>query len=154
MKSLILLILLVSLDQISKLKIVEIFREGDTFPVIGNLLNLTYVRNHGIAFGMFQGHIREISLVAIVAILVIAYIMIKRLKPEEVISKYAYTFILAGAIGNMIDRIQRGFVVDFIDFRGIWQFVFNLADVWINIGVILIILETILVERRKKKKED
>ncbi|MCK5780807.1 MAG: signal peptidase II, partial [Psychrilyobacter sp.] len=102
--------------------------------------------------GMFQGEIRKISLVAIIAILGIAYFMIKKLKPEEIISKYAYTFILAGAIGNMIDRISRGFVVDMVDFRGIWQFVFNGADVWINIGVFLLVLETIIFEMRKKKK--
>ncbi|MGL4970686.1 MAG: signal peptidase II, partial [Cetobacterium sp.] len=62
-----------------------------------------------------------------------------------------YSFILGGAIGNIIDRIYRGFVIDMVDFRGIWVFVFNLADVWINIGVILIIIDSLLESKRKKK---
>ncbi|MGL4210858.1 MAG: signal peptidase II, partial [Cetobacterium somerae] len=67
------------------------------------------------------------------------------------IEKLGYSFILGGAIGNIIDRIYRGFVIDMIDFRGIWVFVFNLADVWINIGVILIIVDSLLDSKRKKK---
>ena len=59
-------------------------------------------------------------------------------------------FILAGAIGNMIDRVARGFVIDIIDFRGIWAFVFNLADVCINIGVLLILLEYFFDNKKKK----
>ena len=51
----------------------------------------------------------------------------------------------------MIDRIWRGFVIDMIDFRGIWSFVFNLADVWINIGVVLILLDYFFAEKKKKK---
>ena len=49
--------------------------------------------------------------------------------------------IFAGAVGNMLDRIFRAYVVDMLDFRGIWSFIFNFADVWINIGVVLIIVE-------------
>ena len=52
------------------------------------------------------------------------------------IEKMGFIYILAGAIGNMIDRAFRGFVVDMVDFRGVWSYVFNLADVWINIGVV------------------
>ena len=125
--------------------------EGETVGVLNDFFHITYVKNYGVAFGMFQGEIRTISIVAIVAILGIIYFMIKQLKPHEVISKYAYAFILAGAIGNMIDRIYRGFVVDFADFRGVWKFVFNMADVWINVGVFLLILEVIILERRKKQ---
>ena len=66
--------------------------------------------------------------------------------------KIGYSFVLGGAIGNIIDRVYRGFVIDMIDFRGIWMFVFNLADVWINIGVFLIIIESLLESSKRKKK--
>lgn len=152
MKIIILILTLLGIDQWTKHLVARSMVEGQTISVMQDFFHITYVKNHGVAFGMFQGEIRKISLVAIIAILGIAYFMIKKLKPEEIISKYAYTFILAGAIGNMIDRISRGFVVDMVDFRGIWQFVFNGADVWINIGVFLLVLETIIFEMRKKKK--
>ena len=67
-----------------------------------------------------------------------------------ILEKIGFNFILAGAIGNMIDRVARGFVIDMIDFRGIWAFVFNLADVWINIGVLLILLEYFFDNKKKK----
>jgi len=149
-KIIILIFTLLGIDQWTKSLVANSMTEGETISVIKDFFHITYVKNHGVAFGMFQGEIRKISIVAIIAILGIAYYMIKKLKPEEVISKYAYTFILAGAIGNMIDRIYRGFVVDMVDFRGIWQFVFNGADIWINVGVILLILETIILEIKKK----
>lgn len=152
MKLIILIITLLGIDQWTKTLVIKSMVEGDTISVIVNFFHITYVKNHGVAFGMFQGEIKKISLVAIVAILGIIYFMIKQLKPNEIISKYAYAFILSGAIGNMIDRIWHGFVIDFADFRGIWRYVFNMADVWINIGVLLLILEAIIIEKKKKKK--
>jgi len=151
MRLIILIIVLLGIDQWTKELVAGSMFEGDTIGILNDFFHITYVKNHGVAFGMFQGEIKTISIVAIVAILGIIYFMIKQLKPHEIISKYAYAFILAGAIGNMIDRIYRGFVVDFVDFRGIWKFVFNMADVWINVGVFLLILEVIILEKRKKQ---
>jgi len=152
MRLIILIVVLLGIDQWTKELVTGSMSEGDTIGILNDFFHITYVKNHGVAFGMFQGEIKTISIVAIVAILGIIYFMIKQLKPHEVISKYAYAFILAGAMGNMIDRIYRGFVVDFADFRGIWKFVFNMADVWINIGVFLLILEVIILEKRKKQQ--
>ncbi len=154
MKLIILIITLLGIDQWTKALVANSMNEGDTISILQDFFHITYVKNHGVAFGMFQGKLGVISIIAIIAILGIAYYMIKKLKPEEYLSKYAYTFIIAGAIGNMIDRITRGFVVDMVDFRGIWIYVFNMADVWINVGVILLILETIILERAKKKKSN
>ena len=83
--------------------------------------------------------------------LAIAYYLYKGRNKMSLLEKLGFTFVLAGAIGNMIDRIWRGFVIDMIDFRGIWSFVFNLADVWINIGVVLILLDYFFAEKKKKK---
>ncbi len=151
MKLIILIVALLGLDQWSKELVANSMIEGETIGVIQDFFHITYVKNFGVAFGLFQGEIRKISIIAIIAILGIIYFMIKQLKPHEVVSRYAYSFILAGAIGNMIDRVSRGFVVDFVDFRGIWIYVFNIADIWINIGVILLVLEAIILEVKKRK---
>lgn len=153
MRLIVLIAALLGIDQWTKELVARSMSEGDTIGILNDFFHITYVKNHGVAFGMFQGQIKTISVIAIIAILGIVYFMIKQLKPHEIISKYAYAFILAGAIGNMIDRIYRGFVVDFADFRGIWKFVFNMADVWINIGVFLLILEVIILEKRKKQQK-
>ena len=143
--------LLVFLDQISKYEIDTWLVEGETFPILGEFFHLTYVKNRGIAFGMFQGKLDIISILTIVLIFGLGFYFFKNRNKFSVIEKLGYSFILGGAIGNIIDRIYRGFVIDMIDFRGIWVFVFNLADVWINIGVILIIVDSLLDSKRKKK---
>ena len=143
--------LLVFLDQISKYEIDTWLVEGETFPILGEFFHLTYVKNRGIAFGMFQGKLDIISIATVIAIVAIVYYLYKGRNKMPLLEKIGFTFVLAGAIGNMIDRIWRGFVIDMIDFRGIWSFVFNLADVWINIGVVLILLDYFFAERKKKK---
>ena len=111
--------------------------------------HLTYVRNKGVAFGLFQGEIKMISVFTIIAVIGIAIYSLKYLSKSSKIEKMAYTFIFSGAIGNMLDRLIRGYVVDMLDFQGIWIYIFNLADVWINIGLFLIIIDYFI--RRNKE---
>ncbi|MDO4588749.1 MAG: signal peptidase II [Fusobacterium sp.] len=146
----ILVAILIALDQVSKYVIDKNFFEGDTLAVITNFFHITYVKNRGIAFGMFQGKLDIISVATVIAIIAIIYYLYKDRNKMPIFEKIGFNFILAGAIGNMIDRVARGFVVDMIDFRGIWAFVFNLADVWINIGVLLILLEYFFDNKKKK----
>lgn len=144
---------LITLDQWTKHLTVTRLVEGQSFPLVFDFLHLTYVKNRGVAFGMFQGKIPIISVVTIAAIIGITWYLIKCVKAKHnIFENLAYAFILAGAVGNMIDRILRGFVVDMVDFRGIWSYVFNLADVWINIGVAFILFAEFIVMRQKKKK--
>ncbi|MGL4868002.1 MAG: signal peptidase II [Cetobacterium sp.] len=145
------IVILVFLDQISKYVVNTNLFEGETFPIIGEFFHLTYVKNRGIAFGMFQGKLDIISVLTVGVILGLGFYFYKNKEKFSVAEKFGYSFILGGAIGNIIDRIYRGFVIDMVDFRGIWVFVFNLADVWINIGVILIIIDSLLESKRKKK---
>ncbi len=148
----ILLIILVGLDQVSKYLIEANFFEGETIPLLSNFFHLTYVKNRGVAFGMFQGKIPVISIVTVIAIIGIAWYVLKCIKEDKSkVEIVAYIFILSGAIGNMIDRAFRGFVVDMVDFRGIWSYVFNLADVWINIGVALILISEFIISSKKKQ---
>ena len=139
---------LIIIDQAVKILVDRYMIFGDTIPVINNFFHITYVQNRGIAFGIFQGKVDVISIATIAAILGIIIYFLKNVKKSNLFERMAYVFIISGAIGNMIDRLLRGYVVDMIDFRGIWSFVFNIADAYINLGVILLLLD-LLLKRRK-----
>ena len=147
-----LFLILLIIDQYSKFIVHGTLNVGDTIPIIDNFFNLTYVQNRGVAFGLFQGKIDIVSILAIVAIGLILFYFCKNFKKISFLERIAYTMIFSGAIGNMIDRLFRNFVIDMLDFRGIWSFIFNFADVWINIGVILIIIEHVFFNRKKRVK--
>lgn len=150
----VLILILVGADQLSKYLIDSYMLEGETLPIINDFFHLTYVKNRGIAFGMFQGKLDIISIATIIAIVAIAYYLYKERNKLSMIEKMGFIYILAGAIGNMIDRAFRGFVVDMVDFRGVWSYVFNLADVWINIGVVFVLLDQLILRKKKETEED
>ena len=150
----VLILILVGADQLSKYLIDSYMLEGETLPIINDFFHLTYVKNRGIAFGMFQGKLDIISIATIIAIVAIAYYLYKERNKLSMIEKLGFIYILAGAIGNMIDRAFRGFVVDMVDFRGVWSYVFNLADVWINIGVVFVLLDQLILRKKRETEED
>ena len=127
-------------DQLTKYIVVQNFAEvGDTFPIWQNVFHFTYVINTGAAFSFFRGQVdilRWISLIVSVILIIFVWYSPKITRLEE----FGYGFILAGAVGNGIDRFLFGYVVDFLDFRLINFPVFNVADVAINIGVLLLLL--------------
>lgn len=145
---------LVFIDQLTKIQIENNFFVGDSLAIIQDFFHITYVQNRGIAFGIFQGKINLISVFTVIAIIGIVYYFIKTLKKSNFLEKIAYMLIISGAIGNMIDRIFRGYVVDMVDFRGIWSFVFNMADVYINIGVVMILLDMLIKYKKDLKEEN
>lgn len=146
----ILFVILLLLDQFTKYIIEQSFYLYESIPIIEDLFNLTYVENRGIAFGLFQGKLNIISVLTVLAIIGIFVYVLKERKNLSMLEKISYTLILSGAVGNMADRIFRGFVIDMLDFRGIWSFVFNLADVWINLGVALLLLDYFVFHKKKK----
>ena len=150
----VLILILVGADQLSKYLIDSYMLEGETLPIINDFFHLTYVKNRGIAFGMFQGKLDIISIATIIAIVAIAYYLYKERNKLSMIEKMGFIYILARAIGNMIDRAFRGFVVDMVDFRGVWSYVFNLADVWINIGVVFVLLDQLILRKKRETEED
>ena len=97
------------------------------------LFNLDLVKNTGAAFNIFSGSRIFLSLVSLIITLVLLYLIIKN-KNLEKIDLYSYSFILAGTMGNGIDRITKGYVIDFINLNFINFPVFNIADISINIG--------------------
>ncbi|MBZ4683802.1 MAG: signal peptidase [Fusobacteriaceae bacterium] len=153
MYSIVLVLILLIIDQISKYIVAKSLDVSQSIPVIKDFFHITYVQNRGIAFGMFQGRLNIVTIISVFAAIFIFYYIFKNRDKLTKISLYSYLFIFSGAVGNILDRLIRQYVVDFIDFRGIWQYIFNFADVYINIGVILMIIEYILEEKKKRQEE-
>ncbi|MFH0925597.1 MAG: signal peptidase II [bacterium] len=145
---LIILVILI-LDQWTKYLISSRLTFDKQIPVIKDFFNIVYVRNNGAAFGLFSRHPTSFTvpffiIVSILAIGMVIYFY-KTYAKGFILRKLALAFILGGAIGNLIDRVRFGSVVDFLDFY--WKTrhwpAFNVADTAICIGVGLLILEMI-----------
>ena len=138
----ILVILLIVIDQISKFYIVENIGK-EIKNIIPNVLNFTYVENRGGAFGIGQNSTMMFVLVNIIILGIIIRFMIIQKDRIDRKTQIILTMILAGGISNLIDRIARGFVLDFIDFSPIISFpVFNIADILIVIGWVSLAIVT------------
>lgn len=138
---------LIGLDQISKFLAVKYLVNIGSIPIIKDIFHLTYVENRGAAFGMFQNNQMIFVVVALAACMFGLYYLYK--KQLNLLGKSAIILIIAGAIGNLIDRVRLGFVVDYFDFRIVWNYVFNVADVFVVIGTILLCIYIIFFENDK-----
>jgi signal peptidase II len=142
-------------DQLTKFLVDQTMPLHHSIPIIDDLFSLTYIRNTGAAFGILSGsaaafRLPFLLLFSTVAIIFII-IMLRRLPDRETGLITALAFILGGAIGNLIDRVAYGEVIDFLDFywsRFHWP-AFNLADSFITIGVLITVYYLI-----KAKGED
>ena len=149
----------VALDQVSKLLAVAFLKGSDSFVIINKVLRFTYVENRGAAFGMLDDKRWIFMVLSTIGIAVMAVFLFKFAKGEKLLST-ALSFVIGGGIGNMIDRIFLGFVVDFIDFYafpGVWMWVFNVADSFVCVGAGLIMLYIVLdtvKEAKAKGKAD
>ena len=102
------------------------------------LFKLDFVKNYGAAFNIFSGSRIFLSLISIIFSILLIYLIVRK-NSLNLIELYSYSFILGGTIGNGIDRIYKGFVVDFINLNIISFPVFNIADISINIGFIFLL---------------
>ncbi|HLC61198.1 MAG TPA: signal peptidase II [Candidatus Nanoarchaeia archaeon] len=130
-------LIIVILDQLTKLLIRKNFKLNESIPAIKNFFHLTYVQNTGSAFSLFQGFNIFFIIFSIIVIGIIFY-YIRKIKQNEKLMQLAIGLLLGGTIGNLLDRIFIGAVTDFIDFR-IWP-VFNIADSAVTISVVLLII--------------
>ncbi|MBP9629530.1 MAG: signal peptidase II, partial [Leptotrichiaceae bacterium] len=139
----VIIVLLTVVDQVVKYVMMNVSggQIGYSIPVIKNFFHLTYVENHGVIFGLFEGKISIFTVISIILILYVIFTEFKNFKNYTKWTKIGISIIAAGAAGNMIDRIFRGFVIDMIDFNGIWVFVFNLADMYVHIGIYIIVID-------------
>lgn len=147
-------IVVLVIDQATKLYIDRTMQIYQSIPVINGLFSITYMRNKGAAFSFLSGFDYRIpffiliSLVAVVAILV-AY---RKLRDDQRFAALSLSLILSGAVGNLIDRVRLGEVIDFLDV--FWKShhwpAFNVADSAICVGVALLALDMLMEERRHK----
>jgi signal peptidase II len=146
------------LDQAVKLYIDRTMQLFDSIPVLPNFFHITYVRNRGAAFSFLSDaswrlpFFIGITLVAAIAILVAFH----KLRDDQKLAQVSLAMIFSGAIGNLIDRVRLGEVIDFLDahwYRHHWP-AFNVADSLICVGVFLLAVDMLLEDRRLKKRLD
>jgi signal peptidase II len=139
-------ILVLWLDQFTKHLIVASFLPGESRIVVAHLLKWTYERNvHG-AFGLFGSNGVLLIGMAIV-VLVLFWFSFRDAAARSLLVRVAFGMIVGGAIGNVVDRVHYGFVIDFIDFYRIWPNIFNIADSCITVGVALLLISSLASRR-------
>ena len=151
----IIIVAIISLDQWSKWAIKTSFNLYQSKPVIQDLLHFTYVTNDGMAFGLSFPGGKHVLL--IMTILLTGFIVgfLWKEKNGHPLIKYGLALILSGAIGNLIDRLLYGKVVDFLDLMigDFHWYIFNIADSSVTIGMILFIIHSIYIEQKKTNDE-
>ncbi len=151
----VLIIIGVVIDQISKYLVVANMELHESIEIIPGILRFTYIQNDGAAFGSLDDARWVFMILSTVAIAGILIYMFWK-KPQDKLILSALTLIVSGGIGNMIDRVALGYVIDFIDFCAfpkIWKWVFNVADSFVCIGAGLLMLWLILDIIREAKAE-
>lgn len=122
-------------DYVTKYFIQQHFVPGESLPIIPNVFHITYILNYGAAFGILRD--QRIFFLTVVVILIVAlWVFRKQIKNNGMLPQLGASLLVSGALGNALDRLVRGAVVDFFDFR-IWP-IFNVADIGICIGVVLL----------------
>ena len=149
--------LVVIFDQLVKIYVDNSMRLHQSIEVVENFLNITYIRNRGAAFGMFAGvnesyRVPFFLVVTFIAICVILF-MVRSYKDGSFFYPFSLALILGGALGNMIDRVRMGEVIDYIDvhwYQHHWP-AFNVADSAISVGVAFLFIHMFTVEKGGKE---
>ena len=141
-------ILIVAFDQLSKWIVVTNMELHQSIPLIDGWLHITSARNRGAAFSILEDQIWFFILITLIAVTLLSY-LIYRYGREDRLLGYTLALILGGALGNLIDRVLAGEVVDFIDFAIINFPIFNIADIGITIGTGLLIIYILFNKNNK-----
>lgn len=139
----ILSIIIVILDQVTKLLAIKHLKASAPYIVLDNFFQFNYVENYGAAFGILQNRRAFFIVMTLAVVIGISFFIIKNYYEMNVFLRIGLSMLLGGAIGNFIDRIRLGYVVDFISFRLINRYdfpVFNMADIFIVLGTGLILI--------------
>ncbi len=150
---------IVLLDQATKFWVRTTFTLYQSVPIVPHWLNLTYTANPGAAFSMFSSlpdWIRTTALSSISVLAATAIVVVLMRRPHSDLAAWALALILAGALGNLVDRLRYGVVLDFIDvhYYGYHYPVFNLADCAITTGVGLFLLDVALRKERRRTSQE
>lgn len=145
----IVMVLGISVDQITKALAATYLPYQASVPIIGDFFSLRYIHNEGAAWSLLSGKVGLLLVVTIVVTLVVAYLLYKTPK-EQTLLRFSFALLIAGAVGNIIDRVRLGYVIDFFSFPNFP--VFNVADCCVTAAIALIIIATLL-DMKKEKKE-
>ena len=148
--NILIIVLCIAADQLTKICAAANLKDISTLPIIVNIFHFTYVENRGAAFGMLADHRWVFMILSVVGIAAI-FVYLTVTKPKSWWMRLALCFIVGGGVGNMIDRIARGYVIDFIDCRFINFYVFNVADSFVCVGCAMFIIAVIIDEVRERK---
>ncbi|MCB5014764.1 signal peptidase II [Streptococcus mutans] len=133
-------LLLVALDQLSKFFVVKYIRLGTIVEFIPNLVNLTYLRNTGAAFSILENQQWLFTVVTFIVLGVAFYYLIKQMQTQNFWLLASLLLIISGGLGNFIDRLRLGYVVDMIHLDFVDFAIFNVADSYLSVGVALLII--------------
>ncbi|NLA83997.1 MAG: signal peptidase II [Clostridiales bacterium] len=148
-----LVLFIVATDRITKYITIRFLKPLRSITVIKSVLNLTYVENHGAAFGILQNKRWFLIIIPIFIILAVTiYLLLHR--KESLLTRISLAIIIGGAIGNLIDRVSLGYVVDMFQFMFINFPVFNFADIAVVCGTIMLALQLLFLEGMHKKGDD
>ena len=143
-KGLIICLLLVFLDQFTKQTVLTQITETDSVPILP-ILDFVLIWNTGISYGLFDssGMFGRVTF-SVLGLLITLFLLVQMVRSTGKLERVGYCLIIGGAIGNIIDRVIYGGVIDFISFHyeNYYWYVFNLADVWISLGVITILCDS------------
>lgn len=145
------------IDQITKIAIDRSMQLFDSIPIVENFFHITYVRNKGAAFSFLSNASWRLPFFITVSIIAAAVILIafRKLRDDQKLAHISLAMIFSGAVGNLIDRVRLGEVIDFLDahwYRHHWP-AFNVADSLICVGVFLLAIDMVLEEKRLKKEQ-
>lgn len=141
--------IIIVLDQLTKYLVTECIGGTRVITIIPKILDLVYVKNTGAAFNILSGRIGFLSIISVLFVAGVIWLMIAK-KPKSRMFRISLMLLFAGAAGNAVDRIFRGFVVDFIKLLFIDFPVFNVADIAITVGAALLIIYLLFFENGKE----
>ena len=147
----IIVVIVLLLDQVSKYYIVSGMELYETIPVIQDFFHITYIFNTGASFGLLQDQTLFFTILSGCVILAICWAVFFW-KATDRYSRVLLGFVTGGALGNLADRLQHGAVVDFFDFRGIWPYIFNIADMAVVCGGLALAVVILVDEFKNSAK--
>ena len=130
---------IVVLDQIVKFWAVNHLQTVGSLPFLPGMMNLTYAENTGAAFSILEGNVFFLIILPVIVCALAVYVLLSRRVTHPVL-RWSFVLVLGGAIGNLIDRIFRGFVVDMFEITLFRFAIFNVADIFVTIGAVLLVI--------------
>lgn len=145
-------VILIAVDRITKNWAAQALASGD-IAVIDKVLYFRYTENTGVAFSMFSDNRWVlVGITSVMLVVALAFFLSGKIKDK--VELFALSLIIAGGVGNLIDRLSLGYVIDFIDVRIINFAIFNVADMCITIGAILVCIAAFAAEKREKREQE